>query len=475
MPGNTDNKEMVVCGICNDYFLDPRILPCLHTFCANCIIKQAKQEKLTETVQSGPSQEKSTGASICCPYCKVQYSESIIRDAPPNRSAACLVQILNKKPPTCQVCEDTDCVSVALCYDCPCFLCEECAKSHARQKRDHKIKRLSEINDLQFCPSVLPIFKICPDHSTKPMKFYCQDDKSSICEECINEKHKGHVYTPIVGVIDSKKRNYQEALDNCRGKVDDLQQAVNRMKRLKVHMAQRKDENIQALDNFFHKITKDILDARKNEMKHNVVGHHASREKILQSQEDSLESLLSQFKAICTFAENMLQYRAAQDVIDFEHKITKQSRHLNNENRIAVLTPKAEEQKLIKFLNEGNLLEPFSHLVQSFSHIGSCVNLERTKMIGPKTTKVLVGEKVLFSVIVYPLYDHYMLDLRSLTVQVHYFNSANHEVSTEDVTIKRVVNCDDDRYEMSYTPTKSGDHMVSVLIEGQHIPRSPFK
>ena len=95
-------------------------------------------------------------------------------------------------------------------------------------------------------------------------------------------------------------------------------------------------------------------------------------------------------------------------------------------------------------------------------------------MIGPNATKVLVGEKVLFSVILYPLYDHYMLDLKSLTARVHYFNSGDHE----EVTITKILKSDpseDDRHEMSYIPTKSGDHIVSVLVEGQHIPGSPFK
>lgn len=78
-------------------------------------------------------------------------------------------------------------------------------------KKDHKVKLLSEINDLQFCPPVLPIFKLCPDHS-KPMKFYCQTDETSICEECINERHRGHLCTSIVQVIESKNVIFKKRL-----------------------------------------------------------------------------------------------------------------------------------------------------------------------------------------------------------------------------------------------------------------------
>ena len=218
-------------------------------------------------------------------------------------------------------------------------------------------------------------------------------------------------------------------------------------------------------------IAKDILDKRRNEIKQKVVDDHASRDSILQKQEDSTDSLLSQFKGICTFAENMLQYSAPQDVVDFEHEIVKQSEKLGDNKNTIVLIPKAEEQKLIKFLNECKIID-------SISYIGSGVDIKKCKIIGPKNTKSLVGENVLFSVILYPLYDGYMLDLKSLTAEVHYFNNDDDTAATEKVTIKKIVKSnlsEDDRYEISYVPTKSGDHMVSVMVEGQHIPRSPFQ
>ena len=70
-----------------------------------------------------------------------------------------------------------------------------------------------------------------------------------------------------------------------------------------------------------------------------------------------------------------------------------------------------------------------------------------------------------------------MLNLDSLTVQVHYFNSSD-DVTTEKITIKKDTKCnqfEDEEFEITYIATKSGDHMVSILIEGQHIPRSPFQ
>ncbi|CAF2400802.1 unnamed protein product [Rotaria sp. Silwood2] len=37
--------ELIKCGICLDYFDDPRVLPCSHTFCLKCIKQTAEHNR----------------------------------------------------------------------------------------------------------------------------------------------------------------------------------------------------------------------------------------------------------------------------------------------------------------------------------------------------------------------------------------------------------------------------------------------
>ena len=60
--------------------------------------------------------------------CNIQYPESAIEKFPRNLSAECLVQILSKQPPCCQVYQETDCQSVAYAMTTPVF-CEESKKA----------------------------------------------------------------------------------------------------------------------------------------------------------------------------------------------------------------------------------------------------------------------------------------------------------------------------------------------------------
>ena len=456
MASNTGIEERINCGICKSSFTGspPRILPCLHTFCTNCI--------------NTPLQTLSGPTRFSCPYCKVKYSRAVTEKLPLNFSAVCLAQILKGEPPTCQSCLNADHETVALCYDCPCFLCGECMKRH--EQSGQKIKLLSDIKDLESCPPILPTFKLCSNHS-KPMVHYCQAAENSVCEDCRNDTHRGQYLSSITQATEIKRDHYQEVTDSCTNEIDNLQQAVSKIKETRRHMHRRKEENIEALDNFFSEIENDILDKRRKEIKQTIGNDYASRDKVLQKQEDLLESLLNQFKGINTFAQNMIQCSSAQDVIGFEHQITKQREKLREDKSKAILIPQAEEQKLIEFKKEEKILEPFSH-------IGSGIDIKRCKINGPKSTSVIVGEKVSFGVVLYPLYDHYLLDLKSLTVQVQYLNSGDDEVTTERVIIRRNIESDQsevDGLEITYTVTKSGDHIVSVLVEGQHVPRSPFQ
>ena len=49
------------CGICLELFLDPRSLPCLHTFCRECIQRSLNEEK----------------HSLKCPVCRAEHELSV--------------------------------------------------------------------------------------------------------------------------------------------------------------------------------------------------------------------------------------------------------------------------------------------------------------------------------------------------------------------------------------------------------------
>jgi len=47
--------------------------------------------------------------------------------------------------------------------------------------------------------------------------------------------------------------------------------------------------------------------------------------------------------------------------------------------------------------------------------------------------------------------------------------------SFEAVAVKPVLDIGGGNYAISFTPRVLGDHMISVVVDGQHIPGSPHK
>ena len=59
---------------------------------------------------------------------------------------------------------------------------------------------------------------------------------------------------------------------------------------------------------------------------------------------------------------------------------------------------------------------------------------------------------------------------RAGTIQVLVMNK-----NFESVTVKPVLDIGGGNYSISFTPTTLGDHVISVVVDGQHIPGSPHK
>ena len=136
-------SDLLTCSVCLDEFKDPRALPCLHTFCQQCILHlfaTADVDDITDT-------------TLTCPICKECHEL-------PNPGGVCgfrqdfriksLMEMNEKKgsavkTTTCKrhprlelthFCCQTDCFGAALCI--------RCAELWHQNHLIHPIKRICE-------------------------------------------------------------------------------------------------------------------------------------------------------------------------------------------------------------------------------------------------------------------------------------------------------------------------------------------
>ena len=310
-------KEELTCAICQDLLNEPKILPCLHSFCTGCL-----KEWSGRLANLDPSKRH-----LECPLCraKVLLSTSrAVEELPSHFSAIRLVEIVHlqeqasskKVTPLCQSCDEGDAISS--CSECAIFLCDFCEKSHRRSKatRQHKICSLDEIRkDVGKVPSILPEkVEMCPTHPTKPLELYCKCEEVLICRDCIIRKHKDHDYDVISDVVDGEKKILREALPGIQQLVDEVKNAVTRVKGQRNDVKSRKEENLNKLDNAFNALHA-ALDERKKQLREKVTKDSKEKDKGLQVQEDELCFLLTQLKSCHSFIEDKVQRGVNQDVL----------------------------------------------------------------------------------------------------------------------------------------------------------------
>jgi len=89
--------DIMECPICTEVYTDPRVLPCVHTYCLKCIREWSK--------------DKQPGDELACPLCRKEFTlpSSGVEDLPRNFFIANFFQMkdlssVESKTSPCEAC-----------------------------------------------------------------------------------------------------------------------------------------------------------------------------------------------------------------------------------------------------------------------------------------------------------------------------------------------------------------------------------
>jgi len=133
--------EITECPICTEVYTDPRVLPCVHTYCLKCIEAWSK--------------DKQPGDKLACPLCRKEFtlSSNGVKDLPKNFFVANFLQMkelssVESKTSPCEACSGSEeggsevqNVASVYCVECQIKLCDNCKRAHAviKSTRSHKL------------------------------------------------------------------------------------------------------------------------------------------------------------------------------------------------------------------------------------------------------------------------------------------------------------------------------------------------
>ena len=226
-------EELLTCAICHEEYDDPRVMPCLHSFCCRCLqrLHSAVAPPPPPGMAAAPAREAvvlPVSTAISCPTCRRVFDmtpEDIqglmcnfllnsLKDAQAlSRRAArgggggggagpTAVDIMQ-----CNVCEASP--AAHRCVDCRQYLCEEDAAAHRRgvKTKGHSVRSLGDIAAGGTASATLCKRAIeCAKHADTPLNLFCKTCSVAICHMCAvtSTGHAGHTVDELrscVGVL----------------------------------------------------------------------------------------------------------------------------------------------------------------------------------------------------------------------------------------------------------------------------------
>src|SRR5688572_5571580 len=214
--------DMITCCICTEVYTDPKVLPCIHTFCMKCI------------QETGLRANKGPGDEMPCPICRRPFK--IPQEGFPGLSKHFfiekLIQLANVSDQVsssralCDVCveenkEEGRAVRAAdtFCVDCKQKYCAECCRQHRKFKLNQNHK-LVEINEHDTGQNLMTdsASSVCESHGEMVLDVYCADCKAIVCAICFFDQHNGHKGSHVSKFRKQIESNIQ-TINDCRSAV----------------------------------------------------------------------------------------------------------------------------------------------------------------------------------------------------------------------------------------------------------------
>ncbi|XP_071854569.1 uncharacterized protein [Apostichopus japonicus] len=241
------------CPICLDHFKEPKLLPCLHRYCRECL------QTVVEISQDG---------AVKCPLCKQDYDipENGVDDFKTDFHMKSILEFIQLQKcfesqdlKKCISCSKNTIVS-AYCFKCCDFLCEECYEIHIINKMfiDHQphTLKLESIEDNHLTLDKLAALTEdprCHTHVKESAILCCSScGNVPVCVICTYSKHKGHDLHDVTELAQSERQLLEKKLAELEIQKPKLYDFSNKIS----NITRNTKENLA-------KMTKDFIDQQK--------------------------------------------------------------------------------------------------------------------------------------------------------------------------------------------------------------------
>ena len=453
----------VECSICNQRYRDPKVLPCFHCFCRDCIESLRVRNR-----------------NFHCPEC---YRDATLPDGDAENLPDAFpvyhrLEVLQFRQRLDSIDHGIQCDSCsrgqaeAFCHDCGQYICNECTGKF--QHSDHRVvpfKELSRTPDNFPCHQVLTRarstcandrFLQCRKHFDRRICYYCNCGEL-ICEACADKEHKEHEHKYLNQAVKESKREIAEQLPNIRVVHKRIAGAAATVPGIRENVEDQGKSLADSVDSSFERLHR-MLDRHKADMKTRISQMTKSKVMKLGEQQSELESISAEMQRLEDFITNCLQTSTERELLllnkFLQERITQALQQYSRVDVEPVETPNlALKISCAPYLREACRKHAvvYNALANSFKSVAEGPGLKSAE-----TMKVAT-----FTVIVFDKSGNACMSTQNVSVEVKCLSDGS--VLQADVS-----DMGQGKYQVSYCPKSRGDHEISVCVNDKMIPRSPF-
>ncbi|XP_073240052.1 E3 ubiquitin-protein ligase TRIM71-like [Porites lutea] len=444
------------CPLCLETVNNPKTLPCLHSFCLECLDKHAGFARRQMQV------------TIKCPVCQTSFQipeGDSFKNLPTSYHLNQLVDVLALKDrgaqaQKCGSCDENSTASL-YCFVCQNFLCTPCFEAHQRLKatRGHRnvvVEKLQaqDVEDLIHRPVM------CSQqyHENQPLEFYCEECKVLICHKCSTHttvvSHNRHTMTDTQKAAQVQKMQMMDALEKVKAETVVYEKKV----RKQTELMDKNKEEIMSCEKKMTDLVEDLIrDLREHEriMKTKFAEIYEAQEKHHATQVENFELVLTQLKSCVERGETIVQRNISAEILQTNQAIVKRCEELLKARKPDIYKPShvnyMVEQK-VKILDRIVVSDTDPSL--SLAEVASLKDV-REKL---ETNFTIVTRNS----------DEGQCYQEEDVITVNILNPAGDQLETE------IKDAKDGKYTVTYTPQCVGQHRVEIQVNGQPLTGSPW-
>ena len=299
--------------MCSKPYNDPRILPCLHSFCQQCLNDEFEKVG-SQQVLKCPTCEK----NICLPVGGASILPQNLHLGFEVEVAGYMTKIFSNSEVCCDQCiNGSSGPAVVFCCTCHQFLCTCCHVHHKHhcELSKHIVVELNDKGAKELQTNMKPRDHYCsqPNHESNKLKFYCETCKLLVCKDCTTAAHKDHSVAKIYTVAKTHLSTVEEMLTKARGIAIKLTEAIDGNDKMIKQVEISEMSAILAINHEFE-ILQQTLEERKKKLLSEVEAIALSKKTTLTLQNEQFKKIAKDIGRYTEMTSHILQTHTDHEV-----------------------------------------------------------------------------------------------------------------------------------------------------------------